>query len=181
MFPFEENVFHECLLLAVRNIIKIKNLYICGNQVEDLYETPSFLWLPGVAGPKFDIETRKVSAAVIEYESSQAFNFNYQEIHNFYTEVKLWFFLLKCTLTCFKLEFLKNTELVSYMTLVADQPKKAFVSNFFFSLINPLLSRSFLRKALIYQKGYLASYLMKHNQKFLKSNKNIVIRNYYTF
>ena len=133
MFPFEENVFHECLLLAVRNIIKIKKLYICGNQVEDLYETPSFLWLPGVAGPKFDIETRKVSAAVIEYESSQAFNFNYQEIHNFYTEVKVWFFLLKCTLTCFKLEFLKNTELLSYMTLVADQPKKAFVSNFFSS------------------------------------------------
>ena len=26
--------------------------------VEDLYETPSDLWLPGVAGPKFDIISR---------------------------------------------------------------------------------------------------------------------------
>ena len=94
MFPFDENVFHECLLLAVRNNIKIKKVFICVNQVEDLYETPSFLWLPGVAGPKFDIETRMVSAAVIEYESSQAFNFNYQEMHSFYTEVNIFLYLL---------------------------------------------------------------------------------------
>ena len=28
--------------------------------MEDLYETPAFLWLPGVAGPKFNMTTRKV-------------------------------------------------------------------------------------------------------------------------
>ena len=30
-------------------------------QVEDLYETPAFLWLPGVAGPKFNMTTRRVT------------------------------------------------------------------------------------------------------------------------
>ena len=56
-------------------------------QVEDLYETPSFLWLPGVAGPKFDIDTKRVSAAIVEYESSQPFTFNYTEVHHFYCKV----------------------------------------------------------------------------------------------
>ena len=75
VFPFEENVFKECLLLAI----------------DDLYETPSFLWLPGVAGPKFDIKTKTVSAAIIEYESTQPFTFNYNKMHEFYSEVETWF------------------------------------------------------------------------------------------
>ena len=75
VFPFEENVFKECLLLAI----------------DDLYETPSFLWLPGVAGPKFDINTKTVSAAIIEYESTQPFTFNYKKMHEFYSEVETWF------------------------------------------------------------------------------------------
>eukprot|EP00090_Calanus_glacialis_P004843 TRINITY_DN13625_c0_g1_i1.p1 TRINITY_DN13625_c0_g1~~TRINITY_DN13625_c0_g1_i1.p1 ORF type:complete len:1432 (+),score=169.81 TRINITY_DN13625_c0_g1_i1:127-4296(+) len=75
VFPFEENVFKECLLLAI----------------DDLYETPSFLWLPGVAGPKFDINTKTVSAAIIEYESTQPFTFNYIKMHEFYSEVETWF------------------------------------------------------------------------------------------
>lgn len=75
VFPFEENVFKECLLLAI----------------DDLYETPSFLWLPGVAGPKFDIKTKTVSAAIIEYESTQPFTFNHNKMHEFYSEVESWF------------------------------------------------------------------------------------------
>ena len=40
-------------------------------QVEDLYETPAFLWLPGVAGPKFNMTTRKVK---ISYSASSSHN-----------------------------------------------------------------------------------------------------------
>ena len=43
-----------------------------------MYETPSFLWLPGVAGPKFDIETKEVKAVIIEYESNTPFSFSYE-------------------------------------------------------------------------------------------------------
>ena len=68
-------MFNECLLLAV----------------DDLYETPSFLWLPGVAGPKFDIKTKKVTAMIVEYESTAQFSFDYQKMDEFYQEVETWF------------------------------------------------------------------------------------------
>ena len=35
-FPYTRSIFEKCLLLAVH----------------DLYETPTDLWIPGVAGPK---------------------------------------------------------------------------------------------------------------------------------
>ena len=75
VFPFEPNVFNECLLAAV----------------DDLYETPSFLWLPGVAGPKFDIKTKKVQAMIVEYDASVQFSYNYEKMNKFYTEVEAWF------------------------------------------------------------------------------------------
>ena len=75
VFPFEPNVFNECLLAAV----------------DDLYETPSFLWLPGVAGPKFDIKTKKVQAMIVEYDASVQFSYNFEKMNKFYTEVEAWF------------------------------------------------------------------------------------------
>ncbi len=33
--------------------------------VEDLYETPSDLWLPGVAGPKFDKKSKGRTVTVL--------------------------------------------------------------------------------------------------------------------
>ena len=75
VFPFEPAVFQECLLLAV----------------DDLYETPSFLWLPGVAGPKFDIKTKKVSAVIVEYESTVPFSYDYEKMKEFYQDVESWF------------------------------------------------------------------------------------------
>ena len=75
VFPFEPNVFNECLLAAV----------------DDLYETPSYLWLPGVAGPKFDIKTKEVSAVIIEYQSSVQFSYNFQKMQKFYHDVEKWF------------------------------------------------------------------------------------------
>ena len=65
----------ECLLLAV----------------EELYETPSYLWLPGVAGPKFDIATKEVAAVILEYEASTSFSYHYDTMRDFYTEVQTWF------------------------------------------------------------------------------------------
>ena len=38
------------------NLMHITGYFVLA--VEDLYETPSDLWLPGVAGPKFDIISR---------------------------------------------------------------------------------------------------------------------------
>ena len=75
VFPFEPNIFNECLLAAV----------------DDLYETPSFLWLPGVAGPKFDIKTKKVSAVIVEYESSVQFSYHFEKMQEFYQDVEKWF------------------------------------------------------------------------------------------
>ena len=75
VFPFEPNIFNECLLASI----------------DDLYDTPSYLWLPGVAGPKFDIKTKKVSAMVVEFDSTVQFSYDYVKMGAFYTDVKTWF------------------------------------------------------------------------------------------
>ena len=59
--------------------------------MEELYETPSYLWLPGVAGPKFDIATKEVAAVILEYEASTSFSYHYDTMRDFYTEVQTWF------------------------------------------------------------------------------------------
>jgi len=74
-FPYEKAVFDQCLLIAI----------------EDLFETPSDLWLPGVAGPKFDINSKNVSVVIIEFDSKQLFSFGYTEIDAFYNSVEIWF------------------------------------------------------------------------------------------
>ena len=47
--------------------------------------------MPGVAGPKFDIATKRVSAVVVEYEAGVQFSYNYTAMDDFYTEVENWF------------------------------------------------------------------------------------------
>ncbi len=82
--------------------------------VEDLYETPTQLWIPGVAGPKFNITTGRVAAAVVEYDSdqvrivleyvfyirksnliffvfNQVFSFHHGEMRAFHERVTGWF------------------------------------------------------------------------------------------
>ena len=47
--------------------------------------------LLGVAGPKFDIETKRVKAVVVEYEAGVQFSYNYTSMDSFYNEVETWF------------------------------------------------------------------------------------------
>ena len=44
-----------------------------------------------MAGPKFDIETKRVKAVVVEYEATVLFSYNYTAMASFYTEVETWF------------------------------------------------------------------------------------------
>ena len=45
----------------------------------------------GVAGPKFDIETKRVKAVVVEYEAGVQFSYNYTAMDSFYSQVENWF------------------------------------------------------------------------------------------
>ena len=45
----------------------------------------------GVAGPKFDIETKRVRAVVVEYEAGVQFSYNYTAMDGFYGQVENWF------------------------------------------------------------------------------------------
>lgn len=55
--------------------------------VEDLYETPTDLWIPGVAGPKFNLTTGVAQVVVIEYDAQQIFSFSHAEMDAFYRQV----------------------------------------------------------------------------------------------
>ena len=59
IFPYTTTIFEKCLVLAIG----------------DLYATPTDFWRPGVAGPKFNIETNKVEALIVEYDSNVTFSF----------------------------------------------------------------------------------------------------------
>jgi hypothetical protein len=74
-FPYTRSIFEKCLLQAV----------------EHLYETPTQLWIPGVAGPKFNMTTNRVAAAVIEYDARQIFSFAHAEMEEFHREVRNYF------------------------------------------------------------------------------------------
>ena len=73
-FPYSEETFNECLLLAVK----------------DLYQTPSRFFVPGVAGPRFSKTTFKMQALVVEYESNTSYSLSYTEMRRFYVEVETW-------------------------------------------------------------------------------------------
>lgn len=88
-FPYPPHVFEQCL----PQIISI------------LYESPRYVFVPGIAGPKFERQpphngtaaataARKipqVKVVVVEYESTQSYTMSYAEMENFTTTVQDWF------------------------------------------------------------------------------------------
>eukprot|EP00095_Tigriopus_kingsejongensis_P008223 maker-scaffold604_size126151-snap-gene-0.35 protein:Tk08223 transcript:maker-scaffold604_size126151-snap-gene-0.35-mRNA-1 annotation:"conserved hypothetical protein" len=74
-FPFPKPVFDKCLVQAIG----------------DLYATPTDFWIPGVAGPKFNISTGQVQALIVEYDAWQIFSYSHQEMSDFYHSVNNWF------------------------------------------------------------------------------------------
>lgn len=99
-FPYPPHVFDECL----PQIISI------------LYESPRYVFIPGIAGPKFErsptmhthlhasnhsiytngTELKQnsppiVKALVVEYESTQSYTMSFTEIENFTKTVEHWF------------------------------------------------------------------------------------------
>lgn len=93
-FPYPPHLFDECL----PQIISI------------LYDSPRYVFIPGIAGPKFErkrmlkgnstsnstlsIASSKypiIKAMVVEYESTQSYTMAYEEIENFTRNVETWF------------------------------------------------------------------------------------------
>lgn len=97
-FPYPPHIFDQCL----PQIISI------------LYESPRYVFIPGIAGPKFGrnkIDSSKnklngsqsfsnateenkypiVEALVVEYESTQSFTMSYADMENFTNTVEQWF------------------------------------------------------------------------------------------
>ena len=80
-FPYAEDVFNECIVLAVK----------------DLYETPAQFFLPGVAGPRFSKlggtrghTTTRVEAVVVEYDSNVSYSLSHTEMDRFFRQVESW-------------------------------------------------------------------------------------------
>ncbi|CRK88732.1 CLUMA_CG002637, isoform A [Clunio marinus] len=81
-FPFSPEIFDYCL----------------PESISALYETPREYFIPGVAGPKFQIVNRtttsivtQVKALVVECDSNQSFSHSFNEIENFVSTVQTWF------------------------------------------------------------------------------------------
>jgi protein dispatched 1 len=81
-FPFSPDIFDFCL----------------PESISALYETPREFFLPGVAGPKFQIVEQtntsivtSVKALVVECDSNQSFSHSFGEIERFVETVQTWF------------------------------------------------------------------------------------------
>lgn len=81
-FPYAQDIFDYCL----------------PESISALYETPREFFIPGVAGPKFQIVERtntsivtNVKALVVECDSNQSFSHSFGEIDKFVTSVQSWF------------------------------------------------------------------------------------------
>ncbi|KAG5669714.1 hypothetical protein PVAND_000009 [Polypedilum vanderplanki] len=81
-FPYSPDIFDYCL----------------PESIFALYETPREFFIPGVAGPKFQIVERtnnsiitQVKAIVVECDSNQSFSHSFYEMENFVTSVEKWF------------------------------------------------------------------------------------------
>lgn len=100
-FPYPPHIFDECLPQIIST----------------LYESPRYVFIPGIAGPKFArtpsshaqiypsnssihrinaSESKRnflpvVKALVVEYESTQSYTMSYTEIENFTKTVEHWF------------------------------------------------------------------------------------------
>ncbi|VVC45685.1 Protein patched/dispatched,Sterol-sensing domain [Cinara cedri] len=82
-FPYPRNIFHFCILKA---------MYI-------VYSTPSTIFIPSVAGPKFSNPLFHplnqtfvpiIKAVVVEFESNFAFTTSYVYMEAFYKQVEAW-------------------------------------------------------------------------------------------
>ncbi|KAF6205920.1 hypothetical protein GE061_020096 [Apolygus lucorum] len=78
IFPYERNVFSLCLAKAAIS----------------LYNTPSNIIMPTVAGPKFLNKSKakvpKVKAFIVEYEANVTQTTSYKIMDDFYNEVEAW-------------------------------------------------------------------------------------------
>lgn len=81
-FPYPPDVFEFCL----------------PESIFALYETPREFFIPGVAGPKFQIVEKtnasiitQVKALVVECDSNQSFSHSHSEIEEFVNKVQSWF------------------------------------------------------------------------------------------
>ena len=75
-FPFRSGVFDKCVIDAIG----------------ELYASPSTVFIPGVAGPKFSKDQKPtIKAIVIEYESNYTYSLSYKYMHDFVAQVDTWF------------------------------------------------------------------------------------------
>ncbi|KAJ6638287.1 Protein dispatched [Pseudolycoriella hygida] len=84
-FPYSPHVFDECLPQIMSS----------------LYESPRYIFIPGIAGPKFgrnstfhstltNKTTPLVKALVVEYESSHPYTLSYTAVNEFVSTVETW-------------------------------------------------------------------------------------------
>lgn len=80
-FPFKPKVFNQCL----------------PEMISSLYKSPRYIFVPGNAGPKFELSSSSrfdlpiARALIIEYESTQPFTTSYIQITNFSNHINNWF------------------------------------------------------------------------------------------
>lgn len=85
VFPYKPHVFDECLPQIISS----------------LYESPSYIFIPGIAGPKFgrtstfqssitNKTTPLVKALVVEYESTQSYTESFKVVNQFVDTVEGW-------------------------------------------------------------------------------------------
>lgn len=85
VFPYQPHVFDECLPQIISS----------------LYESPRYIFIPGIAGPKFgrnstfqstitNKTTPLVKALVVEYESTQSYTQSYKVVKEFVATVEGW-------------------------------------------------------------------------------------------
>lgn len=86
-FPYPRNIFHFCIIKAM----------------DIIYKTPSTIFVPSAAGPKFSnplfhpsnqTHYPIVKAIIVEFESNFAFTTSYVDIDKFYEKVLLIFLLV---------------------------------------------------------------------------------------
>ncbi|XP_056645516.1 protein dispatched [Diorhabda sublineata] len=74
-FPFNRTVFNKCII----------------NEIADIYNTPSNLLNPGMAGPKFSKDQNPtIKIVIIEYDSSYSYSMSYEQMDSFFKNVEEW-------------------------------------------------------------------------------------------
>lgn len=74
-FPFNRTVFNECI----------------ENEIADVYNTPTNLLNPGMAGPKFSKDQNAtIKVVVVEYDSTYSYTMSYKQMDSFFNSVETW-------------------------------------------------------------------------------------------